>query len=365
MRDKPAGPLPPGAVIGILGGGQLGRMMAIAAARFGYRCHVFTPEADSPAAQVSAHAVVAGWDDDAALAAFAAECDVVTYEFENIPVMVAERLARHAPVRPDPAILAICQDRIAEKQFLSKIGVDTAPWQPVEVAASLVGADEAIGRPSVLKTSRLGYDGKGQAVIGRETDLALAWSDLVAGHDMAGIVEAWIDFSLEISVIVARSLSGTLATFVPVENQHEHHILRRTVAPAAIERSVASRADAIARHIAEALDLVGVLAAEMFVCADGNVLVNELAPRPHNSGHWTIDACAVSQFEQCVRAIAGLPLGPTERHSDAVMENLLGYEVERWPDLVRNSAARLHLYGKAEPRPGRKMGHVTWLSPRR
>jgi 5-(carboxyamino)imidazole ribonucleotide synthase len=365
VRDYPEGPLPPGSVIGILGGGQLGRMTALAAARFGYRCHVFTPEADAPAAQVSWRTTVADWRDEQALAAFGAACDVVTYEFENIPAVAAASVARHAPLRPGANVLATCQDRISEKRFLGAIGVPTARWMPAGNATGLRRAVTEIGCPSLLKSARLGYDGKGQVAIAPDTDLEAAWSEMTAAGESVGVVEARVDFALEISVVVARSVAGEAATYVPVENQHENHILRRTVAPARIGAGVTARADEIARRTAERLDLVGVLAVEMFVGADGTVLVNELAPRPHNSGHWTIDACAVSQFEQCVRAIAGLPLGPTHRHADAIMDNLLGDEADRWRELACDPDARLHVYGKSEARPGRKMGHVTRLIPKR
>ena len=368
MRGHDAGPLPPGSVIGILGGGQLGRMTALAAARFGYRCHILTSEADAPASQVSDHSTIAEWTDETALTTFAQACDVATYEFENIPAEAAMLVARHTLLRPGAGVLATCQDRITEKTFLGDIGVPVAPWRPAADAAELERAIAEIGRPAVLKSARLGYDGKGQAAIYHSTDLSAAWAEL-AGSDTtgeaAGIVEAWVDFALEISVIVARSACGEITTWVPVENRHENHVLRKTIAPAPIGPSVAAHAEGIARRVAEALALEGVLAVEMFVGRDGRVLVNELAPRPHNSGHWTIDACAVSQFEQCVRAVAGLPLGPTERHADAVMENLLGFEAERWLELAADPDARLHLYGKNEARPGRKMGHVTRLIPRR
>jgi len=363
MRRSPSRPLAPGSVIGILGGGQLGRMTALAAARFGYRCHVYTPEQDAPAAQVSERCTVGDWNDHAALDRFGAACDVVTYEFENIPAGVAEDVGRRVPVWPDASVLATCQDRIAEKRFLGTIGVATTPWLPAEDEATLARAVAAIGRPSVLKSARLGYDGKGQVAIGADTDLARAWAEMAGAAGLAGVLEAWVDFTLEISIIVARSQDGAIATYVPVENRHENHILRRTIVPAPIPHAVAADADGVARRIAGELGLVGVLAVEMFVRADGCLLVNELAPRPHNSGHWTIDACACSQFEQCVRAIAGLPLGPTDRHADAVMENLLGSEIERWRDLAADPQARLHLYGKREARAGRKMGHVTRLFP--
>jgi 5-(carboxyamino)imidazole ribonucleotide synthase len=365
VRDHREGPLRPGSVIGILGGGQLGRMTALAAARFGYRCHVFTPEADAPAAQVSWCTTVADWRDERALAAFAAACDVVTYEFENIPAVAAASVARHARLRPGADVLATCQDRISEKRFLGALGVPTARWMAAEDAAGLRRAVGEIGRPSVLKSARLGYDGKGQVAIGPDTDLDAAWSEMTAAAASVGVVEAWVDFALEISVLVARSVPGEVATYVPVENRHENHVLRRTIAPARIDAGIAARADEIARRTVEPLGLIGVMAVEMFVGADGTVVVNELAPRPHNSGHWTIDACAVSQFEQCVRAIAGLPLGSTHRHADAVMDNLLGPEIDRWRELASDPGARLHVYGKREARPGRKMGHVTRLIPKR
>jgi 5-(carboxyamino)imidazole ribonucleotide synthase len=361
MAPARPSPLPPGSIIGILGGGQLGRMIALAAARFGYRCHIFTPEEDAPAAQVSERCTLAEWNDHAALEEFGAACDVVTYEFENIPAGVAEDVGRRVPVRPDAGVLATCQDRISEKRFLSRIGIPTTRWQAADSQEGFVHAVEEIGRPSVLKSARLGYDGKGQVAIGEDADLARAWAEMVGETGTTGVVEAWVDFQLELSVIVARSQVGDMATYVPVENQHENHILRRTVVPAPIAPTVADAADKIARNIAAELGLVGVLAVEMFVRPDGGLLVNELAPRPHNSGHWTIDACACSQFEQCVRAVAGLPLGPTDRNADAVMENLLGSEVDRWRDLAGDRDARLHLYGKREARPGRKMGHVTRL----
>jgi 5-(carboxyamino)imidazole ribonucleotide synthase len=352
----------PGATIGILGGGQLGRMTAMAAARLGYRCHIFTPERDSPAAQVSAQTTVADYNDRAALTRFARAVDVVTYEFENIPVEPVEFLAAAIPVRPKPAILAICQDRLREKDFLNSIGVATARYQEVTGAAALARAVRDLGRPSVLKTAQLGYDGKGQVMIRADSDLDEAWQRMGAKR---GVLEGFVDFRQEISVIVARGMDGTHATYVPVENQHKNHILDQTIAPARLPVEVMMKAEAVATHIAQQIDLVGVIAVEMFVDRSRAVLVNELAPRPHNSGHWTIDACVTSQFEQLVRAVCGLPLGSPERHSDAVMKNLIGDDVNQWPEIIKDPGAKLHLYGKAEARPGRKMGHVTRLSPRR
>ena len=360
------GALAPGAVIGILGSGQLGRMSALAAARLGYRCHIYGPEPDAPAAQVSNLTTVAAYDDEAALARFAAAVDVVTFEFENIPFATVEALSNLAPLRPKAEVLRVCQDRILEKGFCSRLDIPTARYAGVGSIDDLTHAVADIGAPCVLKTTRLGYDGKGQALIEAGSDLEAAWSAL-AGRGPGGlgmIVEAFVDFELEISVIVARAIDGTMRSYVPVENEHRNHILDRTLVPARIANDVANRADSIARGLAEGLDLVGLLAVEMFVTKNGKVLVNELAPRPHNSGHWTLDACVTSQFEQFIRAVAGLPLGATARHADAEMQNLLGDETERWLEILSDPDAKLHLYGKAEARDGRKMGHVTRLKPK-
>lgn len=364
-HGTPASALAPGSVIGIIGGGQLGRMLALAAGRLGYRCHVFSPEPDAPAVQVTNRHTLGEYRDREALLRFARTVDVITYEFENIPTSTAALVAEIAPVRPSPQVLSVCQDRIVEKTFLRRIGVPTAPFRPVDGAEALEQALAAIGRPAVLKLARLGYDGKGQVAI-REESAEEAWAEMCGSGSgvPVGVVEGWIDFACEISVIVTRSEAGETAAYVPVENVHENHILRRTTAPAVIDPDLAVGAEAYARHIADELGVIGILCVEMFVTRDGHLLVNELAPRPHNSGHWTIDACVVSQFEQCIRAIAGLPLGSPERHADAVMENLLGEEVDRWRELLADPAAHLHLYGKSEARPGRKMGHVTWIRPR-
>jgi len=352
----------PGGTIGILGGGQLGRMTALAAATLGYRCHIFCPEPDSPAKRVTALATTAEYDDRAALATFAAAVDVVTFEFENVPAATVDLLAALKPVRPGPDALRIAQDRLKEKDFLRAIDVATAPYQEVASEEALARALRDIGPHGVLKTVRLGYDGKGQVMIRPDTDLTAAWRQMGAE---IGILESFVDFACEISVIVARGTNGSSAAYVPVENQHSHHILDTTIAPARIAPEIAMRAEAIARHVADRLDIVGLLAVEMFVTAGGEVLVNEIAPRPHNSGHWTIDACITSQFEQFVRAICGLPLGSPERHSDAVMKNLVGDDVGKWREALNEPAAKLHLYDKGTPRPGRKMGHVTRLLPRR
>ena len=367
MTDQPAslpagnGALPPGSVIGILGGGQLGRMTAMAAARLGYRCHIYCDEQDSPASHVAAKTIVASYGDVAALKAFAATVDVVTYEFENIPEDTAAILEAIKPLRPNRRCLAISQDRLKEKAFVNEAGVATAPYRRAANVAELAQAVHELGRPAVLKTATLGYDGKGQVMIGANTDLGEAWK---AMGGQLGVLEGFVEFEREISVIVARDLQGHWQAFDPVENRHVHHILDTTIAPAPINQELSYKAMATACHIAEAMDLVGLLAVEMFVTRQGTLLVNELAPRPHNSGHWTIDACITSQFEQYVRAICGLPLGSPQRHSDAVMKNLLGEDALRWREILSEPGAKLHLYGKDEPRPGRKMGHVTRLSPR-
>ncbi|RDD61767.1 5-(carboxyamino)imidazole ribonucleotide synthase [Ferruginivarius sediminum] len=356
--------IPPSATIGILGGGQLGRMTALAAAPLGYRVHIFCPDAGSPATQVCDRHTIAPYDDAEALAAFAASVDVVTYEFENVPAATADALAGKVPLRPKPEILAICQDRLKEKNFLNGIGVPTAPFAEARDAEALDRALREIGRPAVLKSVRMGYDGKGQVGIAPDTDPAAAWAEMAGSiPDATGVVEGWVDFDLEISVIVARGVDGEMATYVPGENHHTNHILHRTYAPARVADPVAEHAESLARRIAERIDLVGVMGVEMFVTPEGDVLVNELAPRPHNSGHWTIDACVASQFEQHARSVAGLPLASTDRLANAVMQNLLGDEVNGWPGIVREPHAKLHLYGKAEVKPGRKMGHVTRLYP--
>ena len=355
-------PLPPNATIGLVGGGQLGRMSALAAARLGYRCHILTRERDSPASQVSAGATISDYSEPSGLRAFAAAVDVISFEFENVDAEGLDLLASLKPVRPSPAILRTSQDRVLEKSFLNGAGVPTAPWAPVENYDGLVSAIERIGLPAVLKTTRFGYDGKGQAMLRQPSDLAGAFAAL---SPKPLILEGFIDFALEISVVVARGADGGYSAFDTVENRHRNHILDLTLAPARIPEAVHSRAQAIARRVADALDLVGLLAVEMFVDRDGKVLVNEIAPRPHNSGHWTIDACPASQFELHIRAIAGLPLPPAVRHSDAVMKNLVGpEETALWPAILGTPGLIPHLYGKTEARPGRKMGHVTRLFPK-
>jgi 5-(carboxyamino)imidazole ribonucleotide synthase len=353
--------LNPGATIGILGGGQLGRMTAMAAARLGYRVHVFATETDSPAAQVSASETVAHWDDGDALARFAAGIDVATFEFENIPAEAVRRVAALKPVMPCPEILEIAQDRMKEKDFLNRIGVATTGYREITSAAALAQALSALQGRAILKSARMGYDGKGQINVDAHTAADEAWRAMGGPR---GVLEDFVDFRCEVSVIVARRADGAMAAYPPVENRHVNHILDTTIAPATLPDQTAREAERIAREVAARLDLVGVLAVEMFVTSDDRVLVNELAPRPHNSGHWTIDACATSQFEQLVRAICGLPFGSTERHADAVMKNLIGDEIETWREAITDPAARLHLYGKRDTLPGRKMGHITRLSPK-
>ena len=360
--DPQTAPVLPGGTIGILGGGQLGRMTALAAANLGYRCHIFCQSADEPAAQIATRTTIAAFDDIAALDAFAADIDVATLEFENVPIETLERIAARAPVHPAPAVLAVAQNRLREKTFANDLDIATAPFRAVASAAELADAIAEIGTPSVLKTVRFGYDGKGQVGINAASDPATAWADSGAGPDTdGGILEGFVDFALEVSVIVARATNGQTAAFVPVENRHCNHILDETIVPAPIADATADKARDIATRLCEGLGVVGLLAVEMFVTASGDVLVNEVAPRPHNSGHWSIDAGRTSQYEQLVRAICGLPLGDPTRRCDAVMKNLIGGDVETWRDEIDDPRARLHLYGKSETRPGRKMGHVTRL----
>lgn len=354
--------LPPNSTIGIVGGGQLGRMSALAAARLGYRCHVLTPEKDSPAGQVCSGVTLGDFEDPLALRRFAAEVDVITFEFENVSAEGLDLLESLKPVRPSPAVLRISQDRIAEKTFLNGAGAPTAPWRLVDSLAGLQAAVAELGLPAILKTTRLGYDGKGQAMLRTLDDLEPAFALL---EPKPLVLESFVDFACEISVVVARGLDGGMAAFDPVENSHRDHILDVTLAPARIGEDLAAEAQALAMRVADSLGLVGLLAVEMFVAADGRVLVNEIAPRPHNSGHWTIDACPASQFEMHIRAVAGLPLPEAMRHSDAVMKNLVGEaETALWSEILATPGLIGHLYGKAEARPGRKMGHVTRLFPR-
>jgi 5-(carboxyamino)imidazole ribonucleotide synthase len=354
-------PLAPGATIGILGGGQLGRMSAMAAARLGYRCHVFAPDADSPGMQIAAATTVAAYEDGEALRRFSAAVDVVTFEFENVPAETLEALEPLAPCRPGVEVLRVCQDRLAEKEFLGRAGVPVAPWRAVRSLKELREAIAAIGLPAVLKTTRMGYDGRGQEVLRRPEEVTAAYDRL---EPKPLILEAFVPFHAEISAIVARAADGTLAVYDAVENRHREHILDTSFAPARVPEPVALAARGHAARVATELNLVGILALEMFLLPDGALFGNEIAPRPHNSGHWTIDACLVSQFEQHIRAVAGLPLADPARHHDAVMRNLIGPAgLEAWPALVRDGRVAAHLYGKAEARPGRKLGHATRLLP--
>ncbi|HXW41221.1 MAG TPA: 5-(carboxyamino)imidazole ribonucleotide synthase [Xanthobacteraceae bacterium] len=353
-QDRPA--LEPQATIGILGGGQLGRMLALAAARLGFKCHVFSPAPDSPAFDVVHRATRADYTDTEALDRFAADVDVVTYEFENVPAETATFLAARVPVIPDPRILATTQDRLAEKNFVAALGIRTAPFAGVASSAELVTAIERIGRPAVLKTRRFGYDGKGQATIRDGSDPDAAWRE-VGGQPC--ILEAFVPFAREVSVVAARAGDGSVECFDVTENEHREHILKFSRVPAAIAADGAAQARGIAETIAHKFGYVGVLAVELFVLRDGGLLVNEIAPRVHNSGHWTIDGASVSQFEQHIRAVAGWPLAKPVRRGRIEMTNLIGAEVEDYRRFLTLPGTAVHLYGKAAVRPGRKMGHVT------
>lgn len=353
------GPILPGATIGVLGSGQLGRMFALAARELGYRIHVYSPDSDSPAGQVADREYAARYDDLAALREFSRGVKVVTFEFENVPAGSTAAAAEAAPVRPDGQVLHITQNRLREKTFLVENGFPVTPFRRVRELSDLEAAVRDLGLPGVLKTADFGYDGKGQQKLTSPGQLAAAVAAL-KGAD--GIYEAFVDFEKEVSVVGARTLGGEFRAFPVFENTHSHHILDVTFAPAAIAPGLAAQAVELARGILEKLSVVGLLTVEMFVTRDGRVLVNELAPRTHNSGHLTIDACATSQFEQQVRAVCGLPLGSTELRQPAAMANLLGDlwsgGEPNWAAALEDPQVKLHLYGKAEPRPGRKMGHL-------
>ncbi len=351
--------LAPGATIGILGGGQLGRMLAMAAAQLGYRAHIYSPEGSGPATEVSAEWTRGRYDDGAALARFAAAVDVVTFEFENIPAEPLARLADHAPVHPNPAALAVAQDRLAEKTFVAKLGGTPAAFRAVDTLAELNAAVAAIGAPAVLKTRRFGYDGKGQARIASAGDCEAAWATIGGA---SAILEGFVRFDREFSVIVVRGADGGFATWDAPDNVHVGGILATSSVPAGgLIAAQAAKAAALARRVADALDYVGVLTLEFFATEAGPVF-NEMAPRVHNSGHWTIEGAVTSQFENHIRAICGLPLGATTRAARSVeMRNLIGEEAGDWPAILADPEAHLHLYGKREARAGRKMGHVTRL----
>ncbi len=342
-----------GAVIGILGGGQLGRMLSVAASRLGFVTHIYEPGTNPPAGQVADRVTTAAYDDIDALKAFADAVDVITYEFENIPTEALDILEAHRPIRPGREALRVSQDRLTEKNFLQDLGLKTAPFADVSNLDSLNTAIEQIGTPAILKTRRFGYDGKGQARLRSPEDAEAALADMAGAP---AILEGFVDFSHEVSIIAARGLDGQVACFDPGENVHRDGILHTTTIPARL--SPAQRTDAIllAANILNALEYVGVMGVELFVTPAG-LIVNEIAPRVHNSGHWTQNGCAVDQFEQHIRAVAGWPLGDGQRHSDVVMENLIGNDMDRVPELARERDVALHLYGKAEVKAGRKMGH--------
>lgn len=352
-------PLAPGATIGVLGGGQLGRMLAIAAAQLGFDACIFTDEPDSPASRVAARSIVGNYLDHAALADFARRVDVVTTEFENVPAETAEALiAAGARVAPSPAALAIAQDRFDEKSYFLSAGIATPPFKAIASQADLDAAVAEIGAPAILKTRRLGYDGRGQIRIKSAGDARGAYEKLGA----PGILEGFCAFEREVSIIAARGLDGSLAFYDLNENEHAGGILSRTTLPARVGEQTIVEAQAAAQRVLEAFDYVGVLTIEFFVLPDGSLIANEMAPRVHNSGHWTIEGALTSQFEQHIRAIAGWPLGPTTRIAAIEMLNLIGEDADAWPALAADPTARLHLYGKRDARTGRKMGHVTRLS---
>jgi len=355
----PARAVRPDATIGILGGGQLGRMLAMAAARLGFRCHVLCPDAGSPAFDVVHRVTEADYSDKSALDRFAADVDIITYEFENVPAETAAFLCARKPVLPDPRVLAITQDRLEEKNFVASLGIATAPYRAAASETDVAEALAVLGRPAVLKTRRFGYDGKGQAMLRSGDEPAAAWR---ATGGQPAIVEAFVPFVCEVSVVAARTYDGRIASFDVAENQHRDGILKTSRVPAAVTPAVEAEARRIAEQIADAFNYVGVLAVEMFVVEDGaghTVLVNEIAPRVHNSGHWTLDGCSVSQFEQHIRAVAGWPLAVPLRHGRAEMINLIGDEVADYGKWLEVPGACVHLYGKRAVRPGRKMGHVT------
>lgn len=357
--------LPPNATIGILGNGQLGRMLCLAAARLGYRTHVYGPEADSPAEQVATEATVAAYDDERALAEFAKAVDVITLEFENVPAHALAFLSSHNTVRPSARVLEVSQDRLKEKAFFAEIGAGTAPWKPIEGRADVAKALNDVAPPAVLKTARFGYDGKGQAKILKAEDADAAWDAITGGPSKSkgtyAILEAFVDFTCEISVIAARGVDGKVVCFEPAENVHANHMLATATVPANVSAQTKTTATALATKAVQALDVVGLLALEMFVQKDGSVLCNEMAPRPHNSGHWTMDACGTDQFEQHIRAVAGLPLVDPCRLADATTVNVIGDDVNHLEKYLADPNAHVHLYGKKSPRPGRKMGHVNLL----
>ena len=354
-------PLPPGSTIGILGGGQLGRMTAMAAAEFGMRSIVFAPDADCIAGDMATVRFDSPYDDHAKLLEFAGLADVVTIEFENVPAQTLAYLSQHVPVAPGAAILEVTQDRLAEKQFLQSRGIGVAPFARIDNAQDIGEALAGLDGTGILKTRLMGYDGKGQVRLNSHSSHEAAMAE-IAGQ--SAILEGFVAFESEISVIAARGWDGGMRCFPPVENRHKDGILDVTIAPADIAPDIAKRAIEIAEEIARGLNLVGLIAVEMFLLPGGEILVNEMAPRPHNSGHWTMDGCAVSQFEQLLRAIGGWPFGDSGSFQPTRMRNLIGADVKQWHDLAQDGEARLHIYGKKEVRAGRKMGHVNWVDTR-
>ena len=347
-------PLPQGARIGILGGGQLGRMLSVAASRLGFVTHIYEPGANPPAAQVADHCTTASYEDEAALRAFAQSVDVITYEFENIPTDALDILESIKPIYPNREALGVSQDRITEKEYLNNLGLTTAPYAQVDTLSDLKDATDKVGLPAILKTRRFGYDGKGQARLKSENDIETAYSEMAGAPS---VLEGFVTFTREISVIAARGINGEIACYDPGENVHRDGILHTTTIPAEIPAMMAMDAALMAGKILNALDYIGVMGVEMFVTAQG-LIVNEIAPRVHNSGHWTQNGCAVDQFEQHIRAVAGWPLGDGSRYVDVVMENLIGNDMDRIPELSKDPKVSLHLYGKADIKKGRKMGHV-------
>ncbi|OWY18592.1 5-(carboxyamino)imidazole ribonucleotide synthase [Thioclava sp. JM3] len=350
-------PLPYGSVIGILGGGQLGRMLSVAASRLGYKTHIFEPGANPPAGDVAHAVTTAPYEDEAALRAFAQAVDVITYEFENVPTSALDLLETLKPIRPNRKALAVSQDRLVEKAFLNDLGLATAPFAAVDDIEDLKEAIAEIGCPAILKTRRFGYDGKGQVVINAPEEAAAALEDMKGAP---AILEGFVEFFKEISVIGARAEDGAISCYDPGQNKHEGGILRTTLVPAAITDSQRTDAVLLAAKILNKLDYVGVMGVELFVTRDA-LIVNEIAPRVHNSGHWTQAGCAVDQFEQHIRAVTGWPLGDGGRHCDVEMENLIGDDMDRVPRLAKLARYQIHLYGKAEVKPGRKMGHVNHI----
>lgn len=351
-------PLPQGATIGILGGGQLGRMLSVAASRLGLKTHIFEPGANPPAGHVADRVTTASYDDVAALTDFANTVDVITYEFENIPTSALDTLEALRPIHPNRRALATSQDRLVEKEFLQSLGLNTAPFATVDTLDDLTNAVAAIGAPAILKTRRFGYDGKGQARLKTAADAPQAFADMAGAPSL---IEGFVNFRHEISVIAARGQQGDIACFDPGQNVHVDGILHTTTVPATLTKTQSTDAVLLAAQILNALDYVGVMGVELFVTSQG-LIVNEFAPRVHNSGHWTQNGCAIDQFEQHIRAVAGWPLGDGKRHSDVTMENLIGDDMDNIAALAAQPNTALHLYGKADIKPGRKMGHVNRIT---